>query len=54
MDHGIKATVLEDACATKNLVYDERTISADTVHDVFMASLNGMFADVIKTSNLII
>lgn len=52
MDHGIKATLLEDACATKNLVFHEKTIPAETVHDVFMASLNGMFAKVIKTNEL--
>ena len=54
MDHGIKATLLEDACATKNLVFHEQTIAADTVHNVFMASLNGMFANVIRTSELIV
>ena len=52
MDHGIKATVIADACTTKNLVFNEETISASTVHDVFMASLNGVFAKVIKTSEL--
>ncbi len=52
MDYGIKVTLLEDACATKNLIYNGKTISAETVHDVFMASLNGMFAKVIKTSEL--
>ena len=50
MDYGIKATLLEDACATRNLMFHEKIISAETVHDVFMASLNGMFANVIKTS----
>jgi len=52
MDYGIKVILLEDACTTKNLVFHEKTISAETVHDVFMASLNGMFAKVIKTNEL--
>ena len=52
MDYDIKVTLLEDACATKNLVFHEVTISAETVHDVFMASLNGVFANVIKTNEL--
>lgn len=52
MDYGIKATLLEDACATKNLVFHKKTIPAETVHDVFMASLNGTFAKVIKTNEL--
>ncbi len=49
MDYGIKVTLLEDACATKNLAFNGKTIPAQTVHDVFMASLNGMFANVIRT-----
>lgn len=52
MDHGIEVTLLEDACATKSLVYRGNTIAAETVHNVFMASLNGVFAKVIKTSEL--
>jgi len=52
MDYGVKVTLLEDACATKDLVFHEKIIPAEIVHDVFMASLNGMFATVIKTSEL--
>lgn len=52
MDFGIKVTLLEDACATKNLVYKEKTIPAETVHDTYMASLSGMFANVIQTRDL--
>lgn len=52
MDYGIKVTLLEDACATKNLVFHDKTIPAETVHNVFMASLNRMFAKVIKTTEL--
>lgn len=52
MDHGITVTLLEDACATKNLVFNDKTIPAETVHNAFMASLNGMFAKVIKTTDL--
>ena len=52
MDYGITVTLLEDACATKNLVFHEKIIPAETVHDVFMASLSGIFANVIKTDEL--
>jgi nicotinamidase-related amidase len=52
MDYGIKATLLEDACATKNLMFHNETIPAETVHNVYMASLNGVFADVVKTNEL--
>ena len=52
MDYGIKVTLLEDACATKDLAFHSKTIPAEIVHDVFMASLNGIFATVIKTNEL--
>lgn len=52
MDYGIDATPLEDACTIKNLIFHKKTIPAETVHDVFMASLNGMSANVIKTEEL--
>ena len=53
MDYNIKATLLEDACATKNLSFNGKTIPAETVQNTFMASLNGMFAKVIKTSEFL-
>lgn len=52
-DLGIKVILIDDACATKNLSWAEQTIPAETVHQVFMASLNGMFATVIKTSEFL-
>ena len=52
MDYGIKVTLLQDACATKNLVFQGKTIPAEVVHETFMASLNGLFATVINTMDL--
>lgn len=52
-DYNIKAILLDDACATKNLTWNGKIISAEAVHDVFMASLNGMFANVIRTSDFL-
>jgi nicotinamidase-related amidase len=49
MDYGLKVTLLADACATKDLVYNGETIPAETVHKTFMASLNGIFARVVDT-----
>ena len=48
-DHGLKVTLLEDACATKDLAFGDEVIPAETVHRTFMAALNGMFANVITT-----
>ncbi|MDR1701203.1 MAG: cysteine hydrolase [Sporomusaceae bacterium] len=52
MDYGLQVTLLEDACATKNLVFRDKIIPAKTVHAVSMAALNGMFAQVISTEEL--
>lgn len=52
-DHGLNATLIEDACAARDLNYNNKIIPAETVHDVFMASLNGTFANVIKTEEFI-
>jgi len=48
-DYGFSVTVLEDACATKDLSWNGTVIPAQTVHGTIMASLNGTFADVVTT-----
>lgn len=45
---GYNITLIDDACATRDLIYDGEVIQAATVHKSFMASLNGTFADVVK------
>lgn len=47
-DYGYGVTVIENACTTKDLCYNNKILDAETVHNAFMASLNGMFARVIK------
>lgn len=51
-DLGLTVTLLHDACATKDLIWNGEMIPARTVHAAFMASLNGMFASVIATDDL--
>jgi len=53
-DRGIEVTLLSDACATKDLVFKGKTIPAETVHEVFMASMDGTFANVINTNEFVI
>ncbi|BCN31661.1 cysteine hydrolase family protein [Anaeromicropila herbilytica] len=45
-DYGYPVILLEDACTTKALSFQGDVIEAEVVHKAFMASLNGMFADV--------
>ena len=52
-DFGLKVTLLSDACATKNLSFNGEIIPAETVHKTFMASLNGMFANIIETNQFL-
>ncbi|MDF2671801.1 MAG: nicotinamidase-like amidase [Clostridiales bacterium] len=45
-DLGFSVTLIEDACTTKNLIWNEQIIPAEVVHVSYMASLNGMFAEI--------
>jgi len=43
-DLGYNCHVISDACATRDLEFEGRSIPASVVHDAFMASFNGLFA----------
>lgn len=45
-DYGYEVVVVEDACTTKALKFQGRTIDATVVHASYMAALDGMFAKV--------
>ncbi|WP_242949710.1 isochorismatase family protein [Clostridium pasteurianum] len=52
-DLGFLVTVLEDACNTKDLLWNGAAITAQMVHNTFMASLNGVFAQVMHTDKFL-
>lgn len=52
-NYGYDVTVLEDACTTKNLNTKDGDIHAEVVHNVFMASLKGTFAQVMTVDEYI-
>jgi len=52
-DLGFNCHVISDACATRNLEFEGRTVSASAVQDAFMASLNGLFAVVSTTEDFL-
>lgn len=52
-DFGYEVIVVEDACATKNLSFQGNTIKAETVHNAFMAALDGMFAKIVRLENFL-
>lgn len=45
-DLGFSCSVIEDACATKDLVFDNKTIPAEYVHSAFMAALGSVYAQI--------
>ena len=52
-DLGYNCHVISDACATRNLEFEGRTVPASAVQDAFMASLNGLFAVVSTTKDFL-
>lgn len=48
-DHGFVCTLIGSACATRSLSINGKTISAEDVHNSFLAALNGTFAEVTET-----
>lgn len=47
-DFGFQCTVIEDACATRDLEYQGKTVKAAEVHTAFMAALAAVYAKVIS------
>ena len=47
-DYAYDVTVVHDACTTKDLMFNDKKIDAETVHKSIMASINGMFAKVVS------
>jgi nicotinamidase-related amidase len=52
-DLGFRCTVIEDACATRNLEYKGRTIEAGKVQAAFMAALTVPYARVLSAKDFI-
>ncbi len=48
-DLGFSIELINDACATKDLAYNNEVIPAKDIHNAFMASLDGIFCEVKTT-----
>ena len=53
-DFGFQCTVIHDACATKDLSFKNATIPAVYIHNTILASLNGVYANVISTQEFLV
>ena len=51
-DHGFSCTVVSDACATRDLQFEGKTVSATDVHAAFMAALAVPYASVVTAKDL--
>ncbi|WP_144656843.1 cysteine hydrolase family protein [Bacillus tropicus] len=52
-DFGLQCTVIHDACATKDLSFKNATIPAVYIHNTILASLNGVYANVMSTEEFL-
>lgn len=50
-DLGYSVTVLHDACATRDLQFEDRIVAAADVHSAYMSALSASYASVISTDN---
>lgn len=52
-DFGLHCLIAQDACATRALTQDGKTIPAEHVHRAFLAALHGTYGKVMKTAEII-
>jgi nicotinamidase-related amidase len=49
-DYGFNCFVVEDGCATRDLIFRNKTVKASDVHASFMAALSAPYAQVLPTT----
>ena len=52
-DYGFKCVVVQDACATRDIEFRGKTVSAMDVHNVSMSALAFAYANVVNTSEIV-
>lgn len=52
-DYGFNCTVIEDACATRDLSYKDKTVFASDVHFSTLAALKGTYAKIESTEDFL-
>jgi nicotinamidase-related amidase len=50
-DFGLSCTVIEDACATRDLLFKGETIKAEIVHAAFMSALSVPYASITNATD---
>ena len=52
-DHAFACLVAQDACATRALRFEDRTIPAADVHAAFLAALKSTYAQVLSVEEIL-
>lgn len=52
-DHGFKCTVVQDACATRDVEFRGKAVAADDVHRAAMSALDFAYANVVDVGELL-
>lgn len=52
-DFGFRCTLIGDACATKSLTYEDRTVTAEDVQAATLRTLSGSYAKIMNTEDFI-
>ncbi|HLF66345.1 MAG TPA: cysteine hydrolase family protein, partial [Gammaproteobacteria bacterium] len=52
-DNGFMCTVLNDACATKDLHFSDNNLTAQSVHNSFLCALEPIYANVLNTDSFL-
>jgi nicotinamidase-related amidase len=52
-DLGFSCTVIQDACATRQLEFNQATINEQNVHFAFLAALQSMYASVVSSDEFL-
>ena len=52
-DYGFECVLVEDACATRNLKYKDREVSAEDVHAATLSTLDRNYATVVDTETFL-
>ena len=52
-DYGFKCVVVQDACATRDVEFRGKTVSAEDVHNASMSALAFAYANVVNVNDLI-
>jgi nicotinamidase-related amidase len=53
-DYGLQVAVVQDACATRDLVFADKNIPAEQVHGAFLAALGFIYAKVVSAADFLL